>query len=216
MQTKHISAVIPAISTKLAGTPESQTDHPLSEWVGKYKWRFEAYHPSLKPILPAVHRFCSDVIQGDVAPYWLTILGPSGVGKTLALRQAYRMLSRNDHLWPIAVGDQGSERFAQCAHIQPGKDLCDYRAPKDYGEYDLLYVEDIGAGADMTKGSGSVTASRVVELLQYRPFRWTLICANMDMEMIEQKLDPRVASRLIRDGSVVIEIPKNVPDYNLR
>lgn len=216
MQTQHISALIRATSTLPDGTPESQTDRPLSEWVEKYKWRFDEYHPALKPVMPAVKRFCSDVIAGDVAPYWLTILGPSGVGKTLAQRQAFRMLSRNEHLWPIRVGDHGSERFAQCAHIQPGRDLSDYRAPKDYGDYDLLYVEDIGAGSDMAKGSGSVTASRVIELLQYRPFRWTLICANMDMEEIEKRLDPRVASRLIRDGSVVIEIPKTVPDYNMR
>lgn len=193
-------------------------DRPMSPWVGKYKWRFQAYHPALEAVMPAVHRFVSDVlihqVQPDVEPYWLTILGPSGVGKTLALRQAFRMLSRNEHLWEIETAT--GSRMPQCAHLIPGEDLSDWRAPKDYGAYDLVYVEDIGAGAGIDKGAGAVTISRTAELLQYRTGRWTLLDANMSRSDIEQKMDARIASRLKRDGSILIELPGDIPDFNDR
>jgi len=168
--------------------------------------------------MPTVHRFCSDVLQHasqpNVEPYWLTILGPSGVGKTLALKQAFRLLSRNEHLWEIPT--ISGTRFARCAHIVPGEDLTDWSAPKDFGSYDLLYIEDIGAGATGDKGSGAVLASRVTELLQYRTGRWTMMDANLSRKLIAQQLDPRIASRLKRDGSILLELSSDIPDFNDR
>lgn len=204
--------MIPATLTSPGDTPE----RPLSPWCDKYRWRFEAYHPALEVVMPAVRRFVSDVLnhaaQPEVEPYWLTILGPSGVGKTLALKQAFKMLARNEHLWeiPTATGS----RMPQCAHIIPGEDLTDWRAAKDYGSYDLIYVEDIGAGAGIDRGAGAVTTSRIAELLQYRTGRWTLLDANMSRRTIEEKIDPRIASRLKRDGSILLQIPDAVPDFN--
>lgn len=145
-------------------------------------------------------------MQPEVTPYWLTILGPSGVGKTLALRQAFNYLSNRDGLW----------NGGDCAHVVPGIDLCDWRAPKDYGAFDLIYVEDIGAGAYQDKGAGAVVTSRVAELLQYRPMKWTLLDANLSLGQVETRLDPRIASRLKRDGSILIQLPDDVPDYNDR
>ncbi len=200
-----------ATLTKMAAT--GKPERPLSPYAEKYRWKLDEYHPSLKQIVPALKRFASDVIA-DETPYWLTILGPSGVGKTFALKQAYSFLRRNEHLWE--VGTQTGSRLPQCAHIIPGEDLNDWQAPKDYGKYDLIYVEDIGAGAGTEKGAGAVTTARVAELLQYRTGRWTLLCANKSMAQVAKDLDPRIASRLLRDGSVLIELPKDVPDYNLR
>lgn len=188
-------------------------ERAFSPYAERYKWRFEAFHPALECVMPAIKRFATDVIEQRVQPYWLSILGPSGIGKTLALRQLFWMLSRNDHLWPIPTGG-GGERMAQCAHIIPGKDLTDWAAPCEYGRYDLLYVEDIGSGAFGDRGSGAVLASRIAELLSYRDRRWTLLCANMDRRAIAEKLDPRIASRLKRDGSVMLQLPDDVPDFN--
>lgn len=197
---------------------DTSDPRPISPWCEKYKWRFEAFHPALRSIMPAIHRFASDVLnsfqQPDVEPYWLTILGPSGVGKTLALKQAFKMLSRNEHLWEIETAT--GSRMPQCAHIIPGEDLTDWRAPRDYGKYDLLYIEDIGAGATADKGSGAVLTSRIAELLQYRTGRWTMLDANLDVRNIAMHIDPRIASRLRRDGSLLIELPADVPDYSDR
>lgn len=189
----------------------------VSQWVNARTWQFEEYDPRLAPVLPAVKRFATDVLwhrrQPDVMPYWLTILGPSGIGKTLILKQLYRALANNVERWPIQTGDDGSERGAECAHVVPGRDLTDFRAPKEYAEFELIYLEDYGATSG--KGAGAVTFDRSTELLLYRPQMWTILDANMDFAELGA-LAPRVASRLLRDGSILIELPKAIPDYNLK
>jgi hypothetical protein len=210
-------------ATNLDGTPPKPAERPLSKWVHKYRWKFQEYDPGLAPILPAVWRFCSDALnhreQPEVMPYWLTILGPSGVGKTHILKQAYSMLYNNDHLWEVRTS-QG-ERLPQCAHLKPLEDLKDWQAPSAYANYDLLYIEDIGAGAKIderghAKGTAAVTASRLTELLMSRVGRWTLLDANLLLEEVDTILDPRITSRFKRDGSILIEVPSTVPDFNYR
>lgn len=211
-----------AASTNLDGTPQAR---PLSKWVEQARphLKFEVYHPGLVDVLPAVERFCSDVFnyqkQPEVLPYWLTILGPSGVGKTLILRQAFRLLARNGFLWETQTST--GTRLPQCAHLKPMEDLRDWEAPGAYADYELLYIEDIGAGASVdatgrAKGAAAVTASRVNELLMSRVGKWTLLDANLTLSEISAQLDPRIASRLKRDGSLLLEIPSTVPDYNFR
>jgi hypothetical protein len=170
----------------------------------------------LTPILPAVQHFASDVLlhrKRRITPYWLTILGPSGIGKTLILSQLYRLLANNVERWPIQTDSDGSDRFAECAHVVPGRDLDTFTAAKEYGDFDLIYLEDFGATSG--KGSGAVTLDRSIELMLYRPKRWTLLDANMSFAEIGE-LAPRLASRLLRDGSKPIELPQDIPDFNLR
>lgn len=66
-----------------------------------------------------------------------------------------------------------------------------------------------GTGA----GAGAVTRSRIIELLQLRSQRWTMIDANLYRGQIATQLDARIASRLKRDASWLCEIPQEVPDY---
>jgi hypothetical protein len=179
--------------------------------VMAWPWKFEAYAPELKPVLPAVLQWCSDLLNRQ-EPHWLTLLGPSGIGKTLALRQAYQFAVRHSHLWEIKTPT--GQRWPACAHIKPAKDLDAYDAPKEFSNRDLAYVEDITVGSGMDKGSGAVLADRLAELLHLRTGKWTLIDGNMSRALIELKIDGRIASRLKRDGSVLIEIPDSVPDYN--
>ncbi len=207
--------MLPAASTPAATA--TAAERRVSQWVEHRHWDFQAYHPALQPVLPAVKRFATDVLwhrrQPEVTPYWLTILGPSGVGKTLVLRQLYQTLADHDERWPIQTRSDGSERSPNCAHVQPGLDLEHHRRPAEYGRFDLIYLEDYGATSG--KGAGAVTFDRATELLLYRPFRWTLIDANMSFAELGA-LAPRVASRLVRDGSILIEIPPDCPDFNLR
>jgi DNA replication protein DnaC len=180
--------------------------------VENHPWKFESYHPALKPVLPAVKQFCVDAMSRH-EPYWLSILGPSGIGKTYILRQATRFLERYDEFWrqKTATGF----RTPSVAHVEPLRDLEDYGAIKHFAGFDLLYVEDIGAGAAMgQKGSGAVMRDRIASLLQQRTRSWTLICANLGREEIADKIDARIASRLKRDGSVMIELDMSIPDFN--
>ena len=184
-----------------------------NQHVASWPWRFEVYHPGLAPVLPAVQAFCSAVIERETPRRWLSLLGPSGVGKTHILKQALICLqSANARgLWkiPTPTGHRGP----QIAHLIPAVDLGDFRAARDYARHDVIYIEDIGSGATLDKGAGAVMRSRIAELLQLRSNRWTIMDANLYRAEIESRIDGRIASRLKRDGSWMIEIPDEVPDF---
>lgn len=182
--------------------------HPL---VAGWGWKYITYHPELRPVLGAVLQWCSDVVnRGE--PHWLTLLGPSGCGKTYILKQALHFLSAFREEWKpfTATG----ARIPSIVHLKPAVDLDDYTAAKEFSNRDVVYVEDVGSGQGLEKGAGAVLAGRIAELLQLRTGKWTLLDANLGIEDIETKIDARIASRLRRDGSVLIEISNQVPDYN--
>lgn len=185
--------------------PPPPDPHPA---VAAWPWRFNTYHAGLSPVLPAVEAFCSAALRRENPPRWLSLVGPSGVGKTFVLKQAFACLSQN-----LRIKTKTGWRGPQCAHIVPSLDLQDFAAPRAYADYDLIYIEDIGSGADMQAGAGRVTRSRVIELLHLRSGRWTMLCANFYRASIAEHFDPRIASRLKRDGSWLVEIPSDVPDF---
>lgn len=200
---KHIAAILheQTHSTEKVVTPDDIAD-------ASRRWNWQAYHPGLTPVLPAALAFRAAVLAREEPKRWLTLLGPSGVGKTHLMAQLFAELSRK-----MRIKTRDGWRGAEAAHIIPAQDLQDYRAPRDYAGYDLLYIEDIAAGSDDRAGAGAVLRSRVVELLQLRSNKWTLLDANMTVADVATRLDARIASRLKRDGSWLVQIPDNVPDY---
>lgn len=198
--------ITPAIALKRMSAPKTA----MHDSVATHEWDYEAYHTGLDKVLPAVREFCSAILNHEQPRRWLSLLGPSGVGKTHILKQALRFLETPGR-WKVKT--RTGERSPQVAHIIPAVDLTDYKAASDYAKYDLIYIEDIGAGATQDKGAGAVTRSRIMELLQLRSGKWTMLDANLMRRDIASQLDGRIASRLKRDGSWMIEIPQEVPDY---
>lgn len=125
--------------------------------------------------------------------YWLTLLGSSGAGKT--------MLARNIHA--ICGG-----RFYSWLKIARMLREGEYRWFEDLFTLDLLIVDD--AGAEYQTG---FIASKLYELLSERVRRWTVLTSNLSLKAIGD-LDLRIASRMIRHNSVVVDV--DVPDWNLR
>lgn len=195
---------------KQAITAQPLSDAQIKRMISTWPLSFETYTPHHELMLKAAKRFVYDVLSDNRAR-WITFLGPSGIGKTLLLKQCYRFLAKN---WSkLRISD---ERFKtpQIAHIIPAEDLTDYKAPRDYAKYDLIYIEDIGSGSGLDKGAGSVLRSRIAELLQLRTNKWTMLDSNLSRSSISTELDGRIASRLKRDGSSLIEMPNTTPDFN--
>jgi chromosomal replication initiation ATPase DnaA len=190
-------------STSPVVTPDPEQ---LAAAHERYQWT--CYHPGLGEVMPAAVAFREAVLAREQPRRWLTLLGPSGCGKTHLLKQLFADLETR-----MRVRTTTGWRGAQAAHIIPAADLQDFRAPRDYADYDLVYVEDIGSGADDTAGSGKVLRSRIAELLQLRSGKWTLLCANLTIEEVASRLDGRIASRLRRDGSWLVKIGDEVPDF---
>lgn len=202
MKPIPISAALKKMAAPKPSMHDAAADH---------NWNYETYHAGLKPVLPAVRDFCSAVLNREQPRRWLSLLGPSGVGKTHILKQALAFLEEPGR-WRVKTTT--GFRSPQVAHIIPAKDLTDYKAANDYARYDLIYIEDIGAGAaNADKGAGAVTRSRIMELLQLRSGKWTMLDANLMRRDIASQLDGRIASRLKRDGSWMVEIPQEVPDF---
>lgn len=186
------------------------TQEQIKSLMRTWTLNFETYTEHHELMLKAARRFAYDVLSGNQAR-WLTFLGPSGIGKTHLLKQTLRFITRH---WGKLRVAEGRYRTPQIAHIIPAEDLCDYRAPKDYARYDVVYIEDIGSGSGLDKGSGAVLRSRIAELLQLRSAKWTMLCSNLSREAVCSDLDGRIASRLQRDGSTLIQITNDVADYH--
>lgn len=211
--TAQILRAVTAHAAAEAASSSDVTRPEIHPHVAGWPWRFEVFHPGLSAVLPAVMAFCSAVIRREPPKRWLSLLGPSGVGKTHVLKQALACLegAAARGLWKIPT--LTGQRSPQVAHLIPAVDLKDFRAPQDYSRYDVIYIEDIGSGAALDKGAGAVTRSRIAELLQLRSGRWTMMDANLYRGEIEKQIDGRIASRLKRDGSWMCEVPMEVGDF---
>lgn len=147
-------------------------------------------------------------------PYWLTLVGSSGVGKThLAnkIREWFRLNLLGRQFVPkenvVRCHDYRFRTWQKAmGQIYDGN----YGIVEALSEESLAIIDDIGAEHDPRKFG----VSKLLEILNARRDKWTVMTSNLTLEQIHEHLDARLASRLIRDGSKVIEI--NCPDFNLR
>lgn len=176
--------------------------HPV---VARHAWEYENYTSTHGLALAAATRFVSAAFKRE-EPRWLTLLGPSGVGKTHLLRQTLKLCHR-------LIDVAGWPRSLSVARVVPSRDLDTWTAPKDYAEeFDVVFVEDIASGE---RGAAKVVKDRILELLQLRSRKFTLIDGNFSgLGEVEEHFDGRIASRLRRDLSECIIFPPETPDFS--
>lgn len=151
-------------------------------------------------------------------PYCLTLLGPSGTGKSLLARLATGFFRRNmAHMQDRALTDgiwRCTGGFVQWGEALGSMLDGEWQRMSTYKGDFFLALDDITATHEKLR---ELSASKLYEILTARHGRrWTIITDNKSREQIAQLLDPRIASRLIRDGSICFEMPMETPDYALR
>lgn len=165
-------------------------------------------------MVDAMARFILDIKSGS-APRTLSLLGTTGVGKTMLAKRIWR--------WFDAVGKWYVEPVRGAMCVRTGQ-FCDWRkfiedclAEGDFSRsLDLcedwfVVLDDIGSKRDKS-GFG---VDKLDTILARRCGRlWTVVTANLSVEEISDQLDARIASRLLRHGSTVVEV--DMPDYNVR
>ncbi len=156
-----------------------------------------------------------------VTPFWLTICGQSGIGKThLAKAVRQQFLDQNRFEKPTPYPTEAIE----CNQVVGNTEwFCDWRKFADdirSGGYERLVedavdewfviIDDFGAERDP---SGFVAAA-ADRILNGRRGKWTLITTNLSLNDIGERMDVRIMSRLIRGSNQVIEV--EAQDYALQ
>jgi DNA replication protein DnaC len=146
-------------------------------------------------------------------PYWLTLAGTSGTGKTLlasAVRRWFLDVARftvhlsagrvvgNSYVWV--------DWRSLCNDLHNGN----YGRVRDICEEWLVVIEDLGADRDI-RGNVADVADRI---LAARLGKWTLITTNKTLAEIGATVDVRVASRMLRGKNQFVW--SDAPDWNLR
>ncbi len=87
----------------------------------------------------------------------------------------------------------------------------DYAFLDDLRNYDFFVFDDIISEYSKLR---ELSASKLYDVFDSRIGKWTVITANASLEQIGEILDPRIASRMIRNNGVVLDV--DVQDFNLR
>lgn len=149
-------------------------------------------------------------VTDQVRPFWLSVLGKSGTGKTHCAKQLWGLASRlffsgakymeRFIYWPTFV-EELREKIRESVGM--GELL-------DMAKWPLLVLDDIGSDRDP---SGFAT-DKLNTLLNMRVGKWTVITSNLDLAGLS-KIDDRIASRIVREpGNLVIQM--TTQDYGLR
>lgn len=87
----------------------------------------------------------------------------------------------------------------------------DYDFLEDMRDYSFFAMDDIASEYERHR---ELSASKLYNVLESRLKKWTVITANLSLEQIGAKLDARIASRMMRGGSIVVDV--DCQDYSLR
>lgn len=164
--------------------------------------------------------FGTDMMTNE-NPRWLSLLGNSGTGKTLIARLLYRVYKNKfqDHVNRERTERSGGrhEYRYRCGFLNWGEAVNhrfmkgEFAFLEDLREFDFFALDDIASEHEKHR---ELSASKLYDVLEARLGKWTILTANLSLEQLGRTLDPRIASRMIRGGSEVIDL--EMVDFNLR
>lgn len=156
---------------------------------------FDATHPECALALREARQFASRFESDSPDGRWLSLLGPSGRGKT--------------HLAKALAAHVGAKAWRWMR-------VLDYMRRGDFGVIDhlcdlpIVILDDIGAAYET-----ELSKAKIGEIAERRIGKWTVWTSNYDLAGIAKNLDTRIASRLVRDGSRIATF-KEAPDWALK
>lgn len=178
----------------------------------RINWQYDTGgNPELEKALRFAVKFTQD-IAAENPPYWLSLLGSSGVGKThLAKKilQAWKDGLGYTEIQFCGVKSMRSSRFVSWRKFVARQRNGEYGEMIGLTEEPLLIVDDVGAERD----PNGYALGLLDELADARLRKWTVWTSNFTLKQMAEQLDSRIASRMIRGGSAAVEIRTH--DYNV-
>lgn len=179
-----------------------------------WKPTLEAYEPSLvaaSNLVERVARYADSQHQGmAINPFWLTLSGDCGCGKTMLARQLFEAMHQfnpgNGSLWVAGSGFRAERnRRPECVFLKYAEFATRCREDFGYAEYlrsdFLVVIDDLGA----TRDPSNFVADQLYRLCEVRLGKWTVFTTNLTLMEVGQ-IDKRIASRMIRDGNQFLKI----------
>lgn len=177
--------------------------------------------PQLEQMKDEAVSFIDDLFAGR-APRWLSLLGNSGAGKTMLAKRIWHLFRDHRHTmidWPRSRETQETNpRIIRWrgGFINWGKAVNrmlegDYAFLEDLRAYDFFVLDDVVSEYQKMR---ELSAAKLYDVLESRLGKWTVITANVFLHQVSESLDQRIASRMLRNNSTVVEV--DVQDFNLR
>lgn len=217
----HIGALTTEVTAKLTTIPSSPAKSEA--WAPQ----FDAYEPSLLSAKATLARFVADMGSGAVQPYWITLTGVNGTGKTMLMKQVFDQADRlnpgnpkNNPIWPPDFATNGRRRYegGERPYVMWLDERMLAQRMRSGQEWDLaaryrgdffVAFDELGSVRDPTNFISDALAT----FCESRLRGWTMFTTNLSLKEIAERIDARVASRLIRDGNTVVQITAR--DYAL-
>jgi len=169
-------------------------------------YQFQTFNePQLESMLNEAARFDREATENK-APRWLSFCGPSGIGKTHVATQLFKSLEPLFHDHPSLLS--GAKKIIW-PRLLPRLRDGDYWLIDDIRDAHLVLLDDFG-----TERPTEFALEKLYEIIEARTRKWTILTCNLSLAQIAELMDTRIASRLLRDGSKVLDIA--VQDFNLR
>jgi hypothetical protein len=186
----------------------------------------------LDNMLSEAKRFVADMATG-AEPRWLVIVGKSGTGKTmLADRIRWWVKGRGRAIYEKfdrkRIDPHGDRYESLYTYAQGGALLCKWGRLIEQmrgGDFDrylaagsdwFKVIDDLGVDSFDASGNPTKFATqKMAELLDRRLRKWTVITSNFTRTQLATTFDARIASRLMRDGNVIVDA-SDVRDFFIR
>lgn len=142
-------------------------------------------------------------------PRWLTLSGVAGCGKTMLATMLFNEAKKHnpagDGLWIDPTG-RGARRpknvWLDASRFADRMKEGEFDLPEYLVDDWLVVMDDLGASRDKT----SFVADATYRFCNARRDKWTIFTTNLTLPEISERIDERVASRLIRDNNALISI----------
>lgn len=145
-------------------------------------------------------------IRANHAPQWLVLMGNSGVGKTHVATRLWKWIKTRPDF--ATAGAYIPQRIYWPQFVEDLRSGEAYGRFRDMMEWNYLFLDDVAS-----ERLSEFSTEKLHNLLGARVGKWTIITSNKGMGDIA-RLDPRIASRFLRDGSEIVDV--RTTDYNLR